>query len=281
MSQTRISEGQSLVDVAVQALGSVAALFDLADAQGLAITDALTAEQVAAVPASAHAAPELAAFFASRAYRVNTGGGAQTLLTLNSSLADPEFAIDELNGGAWQSEPTMLLYNAATASNAAGYYTLRVRSAGNHALTNNRVVGLAETITPDDARYYYSGANEVFPNEYVWSTSTTQFQAAPFFPRYAGGNYSELFVRWAYKGLFELWNRQQPNVATNALTRSDNVRQVIPVGGSVYTRNLGKAYTEPWLPAQGLNTVRVDGNGEVDFFFGYRLQYPAGTVVAN
>ncbi len=70
---TTITEGQSLLDVALQELGSVAGLFDLADAAGLAITDQLTPGQVLAVPASAAARPELVGYYAGRAYRVNTG----------------------------------------------------------------------------------------------------------------------------------------------------------------------------------------------------------------
>jgi len=73
MSQTTITAGQSLADVAVQELGSLEALFDLADAAGLPITAALTPGQPLEVPASAGALPELAAYFASRAQRLNTG----------------------------------------------------------------------------------------------------------------------------------------------------------------------------------------------------------------
>ena len=73
MSQTLITAGQSLLDVAIQELGSVAALFDLADAAGLGITDALTPGQLLAVPTSPAAAPALAAYFAGRAQRINTG----------------------------------------------------------------------------------------------------------------------------------------------------------------------------------------------------------------
>ena len=73
MNATTITQGQSLVDVALQECGTVAALFDLADAAGLAITDVLTAGQVLAVPASAAARPELVGYFAGRNYRVNTG----------------------------------------------------------------------------------------------------------------------------------------------------------------------------------------------------------------
>ncbi|MBO2009162.1 LysM peptidoglycan-binding domain-containing protein [Hymenobacter negativus] len=70
---TLITQGQSLVDVAVQELGSVAALFDLADANGLAITDLLTAGQTLTVPAADAADLPTAAYFASRAQRINTG----------------------------------------------------------------------------------------------------------------------------------------------------------------------------------------------------------------
>ena len=73
MSTTTITEGQSLLDVALQELGDLAALFDLADATGLAITDALAPGQVLTVPASAAGRPELVGYFAGRAYRVNTG----------------------------------------------------------------------------------------------------------------------------------------------------------------------------------------------------------------
>ena len=72
MTNTIVTEGQSLLDVAIQELGSVEALFDLADAAGLGITDQLTAGQVLAVPASPAAQPELAAYFASRGQRINT-----------------------------------------------------------------------------------------------------------------------------------------------------------------------------------------------------------------
>lgn len=75
---TIITQGQSLVDVAVQAQGTVASLFDLADANGIAITDLLTPGQVLAVPASAGADIAVAGYFAGNAYRVNTGDVAAT-----------------------------------------------------------------------------------------------------------------------------------------------------------------------------------------------------------
>ena len=73
MNQTTVTAGQSLVDVAIQELGSVAALFALADAAGLAITDALTPGEELAVPAATAARPELASYFRQLDYRVNTG----------------------------------------------------------------------------------------------------------------------------------------------------------------------------------------------------------------
>ncbi len=73
MSQALITAGQSLVDVAIQELGSVGAAFDLADAAGLAITDVLTPGQVLEVPASALARPELVSYFRNRGQRINTG----------------------------------------------------------------------------------------------------------------------------------------------------------------------------------------------------------------
>jgi hypothetical protein len=70
---TTITDGQSLLDVSLQELGSLAALFDLADANGLAITDALTPGQLVAVPASTGAQADLAALFRARRQRINTG----------------------------------------------------------------------------------------------------------------------------------------------------------------------------------------------------------------
>lgn len=73
MSQTIITAGQSLVDVAIQELGSVEALFELADAAGLAITDALAPGALLLVPASPYALPDTAGYFRARAQRINTG----------------------------------------------------------------------------------------------------------------------------------------------------------------------------------------------------------------
>lgn len=73
MNQTRITAGQSLVDVTIQELGSLESLFDLADAAGLSITGALTPGQALDVPASAAALPDVASYFAGRQQRINTG----------------------------------------------------------------------------------------------------------------------------------------------------------------------------------------------------------------
>ncbi len=73
MNNTIISSGQSLVDVAIQELGSVGALFDLADTAGLGITDVLTPGQVLPVPDSAASQADIVAYFAGRRQRINTG----------------------------------------------------------------------------------------------------------------------------------------------------------------------------------------------------------------
>jgi hypothetical protein len=74
MSQTTvITAGQSLLDVAIQELGSVEALFDLADAAGLAITDELTPGAVLPVPFSAASKPDIVGYFYTRQQRINTG----------------------------------------------------------------------------------------------------------------------------------------------------------------------------------------------------------------
>jgi hypothetical protein len=71
-----VSHGQSLFDICLHKLGDVAALFDLADANGLAITDMLTPGQTLVVPESAYTRPQIAAYFANRTQRINTGDDA-------------------------------------------------------------------------------------------------------------------------------------------------------------------------------------------------------------
>ena len=74
MPSTLITAGQCLLDVALQELGSLDALFDLADANGLGVTDALAPGLVLLVPASAAAQPLVAAYFGSQGKRINLGG---------------------------------------------------------------------------------------------------------------------------------------------------------------------------------------------------------------
>ncbi len=73
MNKVTVTEGQSLLDICLQTLGSTEALFDLATANGLAITDQLTPGQVLKVPAAVLRQSGVAAYFANRAQRINTG----------------------------------------------------------------------------------------------------------------------------------------------------------------------------------------------------------------
>ena len=73
---TFVTAGQSLLDVALQELGSVASLFDLADASGLAITAPLVAGQVLPVPPSAAAVLAVMDYYQQRGHRVNTSAPA-------------------------------------------------------------------------------------------------------------------------------------------------------------------------------------------------------------
>jgi len=68
-----VSDGQSLLDVCLQELGSIDAAFELADANGIAVTDPLKPGQLLTIPASVAGRPEVVAYFASRGQRINTG----------------------------------------------------------------------------------------------------------------------------------------------------------------------------------------------------------------
>ena len=78
MTTTTISAGQNLLDVCLQELGGLSALFDLADAGGLAITDLLTPGQQLPVPASPAGDAAAASYFAARGQRLNTGAQVPT-----------------------------------------------------------------------------------------------------------------------------------------------------------------------------------------------------------
>ncbi|MDF7809904.1 LysM peptidoglycan-binding domain-containing protein [Hymenobacter sp. YC55] len=71
MKTTLISAGQSLLDVCLQELGTLDALFDLADANGLSCTAVLRPGQVLQVPDSVLSRPEVVNYFAARSYRIN------------------------------------------------------------------------------------------------------------------------------------------------------------------------------------------------------------------
>lgn len=96
---TIITDGQSLADVAVQTYGSFEALFDLADAAGLGITDTLTGGLALATPASVAMVPTVATAFTSRAQRVNTGGGlvADTVLAALLDFTRADFSTSDFH----------------------------------------------------------------------------------------------------------------------------------------------------------------------------------------
>lgn len=72
MNKVTITTGQSLLDVAVWMLGGPAALFALADANGLAITDPVTPGQVLVVPDGYVVDQDVVNYYASRALVINT-----------------------------------------------------------------------------------------------------------------------------------------------------------------------------------------------------------------
>ena len=74
MKTVIVSDGQTMLDIALQECGAVAAAFDLADANNLRITDPLAAGLTLTVPESAAARADLVAYYAARRHRVNTGG---------------------------------------------------------------------------------------------------------------------------------------------------------------------------------------------------------------
>lgn len=68
---TIVSAGQSLLDVCLQELGAVDALYELADANGLTITATLRPGQQLQVPAAVLSRPEVVSYFAARQQRIN------------------------------------------------------------------------------------------------------------------------------------------------------------------------------------------------------------------
>ena len=72
MLEIRVSEGQSLIDISLWMLGGTDALYALADANGLAITDTVAAGQVLVVPDDLAVNPELVKFLKEKGVAVNT-----------------------------------------------------------------------------------------------------------------------------------------------------------------------------------------------------------------
>ncbi len=93
MSQLIVTEGQSLIDVAIQEYGTVEALFDLADANGLAITDALAPGQVLTGPNSAAAVASVVDYFRQRSQRINVGAPVPPLILLRRDFKTGDFAL--------------------------------------------------------------------------------------------------------------------------------------------------------------------------------------------
>lgn len=85
MSILIVSKGQCMIDIAIQAYGDIATLFDLAKDNNLEVDDDLTPGQVLQIrdtlPDTAN--PDLAAYFTRNGIIVNSGA----TLTLNEVLA--------------------------------------------------------------------------------------------------------------------------------------------------------------------------------------------------
>ena len=88
--EIKVLNGQSLFDIAIQAAGTVEAVFDIALANGISITDDLEPGTVLVVPAVLNR--QVAEY-----YRVNNIRPATAL-----SAQDMEFALDGI--GAWRVE---------------------------------------------------------------------------------------------------------------------------------------------------------------------------------
>jgi hypothetical protein len=72
MTSQSTEAGQSLLDLTIWLLGDTSRLFDLADANGLGITDPLTPGQVLSIPDPDKNNADLVAYFKQRGFRVNT-----------------------------------------------------------------------------------------------------------------------------------------------------------------------------------------------------------------
>ncbi|GGF22190.1 LysM peptidoglycan-binding domain-containing protein [Hymenobacter cavernae] len=88
---TQVSDGQSLLDICLQELGDLSAAYDLADANGLAITDVLTPGQQLIIPSSLLGRSDVAAYFTARAQRINTGKGTELETTTEQPTSQAKY----------------------------------------------------------------------------------------------------------------------------------------------------------------------------------------------
>jgi hypothetical protein len=75
MTKVVVSSGQSLLDIALWMMGGTDALFALADANGLAITDQVVAGQELLIPDGYTVDQQLVNYYSARSLRVNTANG--------------------------------------------------------------------------------------------------------------------------------------------------------------------------------------------------------------
>jgi len=73
MKKIKVLNNQSLFDIAVQEYGTVEAVFELAMANGLGITDELNAGQELVVPESDFTAPEIVEYYKKNGLHPATG----------------------------------------------------------------------------------------------------------------------------------------------------------------------------------------------------------------
>jgi hypothetical protein len=84
----KVSEGQSLLDVALWLLGGTEGLFALADANGLAITDDLVAGQVLVVPDGFTVSADQVSYYQEKQLVVNTANVVRPVAPVQGELVD-------------------------------------------------------------------------------------------------------------------------------------------------------------------------------------------------
>lgn len=88
MKEIIVSEGQSLLDIALWLLGGTEGLFVLADANGLAITSTLVAGQVLLVPEDAVVSADQVSYYQGKNIRVNTTNVVPAAVPVPTGLVD-------------------------------------------------------------------------------------------------------------------------------------------------------------------------------------------------